>query len=190
MDPLHIILIVLALLAIWAVIELALTLRRTRGAVDHLDKTVGELSDTIEEARPVIAKLDGAIDDVAPAMKQVEPLLTSATVAVDALSANLVEVEGVVRDVSAVTGAAAQASSAVSGLTGSATEAVHRLFNKRKADMPALHEPKPEDTGVPAAQPQPDASTGEASPALHKYFTSDADDSSTSLDDVSDAKEQ
>ena len=76
MDSLQIILMVLALVAIWAVVECALVMRRARGAVDHLDKTVDELSDTIEEARPVITKLDGVVDDLAPAAKQVERCLS------------------------------------------------------------------------------------------------------------------
>ena len=119
MDPLHILLALLVIAGIWALIELALTIRRARTTVDSLDKTMGEVNDMLAETRPVVAKLDGAIDELQPALTQVEPLLKSANVAVDALTSNLIEVEAVVRDVSAVTGAAANAGNAVSGVADS-----------------------------------------------------------------------
>ena len=172
MDPLQIALIVLALVAIWAVIEVALTVRRSRGTLDEVDRAVGRMDKTMDgvddvvvelkqvaadaqpvlrhldeaivEARPVIAHLDDAAGELQPVAAQLEPLLKSATVAVDALSANLVEVEGVVRDVSAVTGAAASAGNAVSGITDSATGVVNRIIGKfkpRDEETPALEEP-------------------------------------------------
>ena len=57
MEPIQIVLVVLALVGVWAVAELALTLRRTRDVVASLDKTVEQVNSTIEEARPVVAKL-------------------------------------------------------------------------------------------------------------------------------------
>lgn len=146
MDPMKIALIVLAAAGVWAVVELALVLRRTRGVVDSLDKTVEQVNSTIEEARPVVAKLDGVVDELQPAVAQIEPLLKQATVAVEALSADLVEVNGVLRDVSAVSGAASSASNAVTGLADAASEKVHKLFAKPR---------KPEH--VPAAPAFADA---------------------------------
>lgn len=137
MEPFEIALIVLVIAAIWAVVELALVLRRTRGVAKSLDETVSKLNNTIAEAQPIVAKLDGAVDELQPALAQVEPLLKSTNTAVDALTANLVEVESVVRDVSSVTGAAANAGSAVSGITDTATEAVQRFLGKKKADAPS-----------------------------------------------------
>ena len=133
MDPLTIVLIVLAVAAVWAVVELALTIRKTRGVVDSLDKTVGDLNNTLAEAQPIVAKLDGAVDELMPALGQVEPILTSSKTAVDALTSNLVEIEGVVRDISSVTGSMADASNAVSSVTDSAAGAVQKLIDKVKA---------------------------------------------------------
>lgn len=118
---------------VWAIAELALTLRKTRNVVDSLDKTVNDLNNTIAEAQPVVAKLDGAVDELTPALAQMEPLLKSSKTAVDALTSNLVEVEAVVRDISEVTGSMAEASNAVSSVTDSAAGAVQKLFNKVKA---------------------------------------------------------
>ena len=133
MSPIQIALLLLAVAGVWAIVELALTLRKTRNVVDSLDKTVNDLNNTIAEAQPVVAKLDGAVDELTPALAQVEPLLKSSKTAVDALTSNLVEVEAVVRDISEVTGSVAEASNAVSSVTDSAAGAVQKLFNKVKA---------------------------------------------------------
>lgn len=133
MSPIQIALLVLAVAGVWAVVELALTLHKTRTVVDSLDKTVSDLNNTLAEAQPVVAKLDGAVDELTPALAQVEPLLKSSKTAVDALTSNLVEVEAVVRDISEVTGSVAEASNAVSSVTDSAAGAVQKLFNKVKA---------------------------------------------------------
>lgn len=133
MSPIQIALLLLAIAGVWAIVELALTLRKTRTVVDSLDKTVTDLNNTIAEAQPVVAKLDGAVDELTPALAQVEPLLKSSKTAVDALTSNLVEVEAVVRDISEVTGSMAEASNAVSSVTDSAAGAVQKLFNKVKA---------------------------------------------------------
>ncbi len=133
MDPITIALIVLVVAGVWAVVELALTLRKTRDVVTSLDKTVGDLNNTLAEAQPIVAKLDGAVDELMPALGQVEPILASSKTAVDALTSNLVEIEGVVRDISSVTGSMADASNAVSSVTDSAAGAVQKLIDKVKA---------------------------------------------------------
>lgn len=133
MSPIQIALLLLAVAGVWAIVELALTLHKTRTVVDSLDKTVTDLNNTIAEAQPVVAKLDGAVDELTPALAQVEPLLKSSKTAIDALTSNLVEVEAVVRDISEVTGSMAEASNAVSSVTDSAAGAVQKLFNKVKA---------------------------------------------------------
>lgn len=198
MEPLQILLIVLAIAAIWAIVELALTVRRARTTVDSLDKTVVEVNDLLAETRPVVSKLDGALDDLQPALTQVEPLLKSANVAVDALTSNLVEVEAVVRDVSAVTGAAASAGNAVSGVADSASGAVQRLFAKIKpgasdtdraltdtaTDAPQNAEPAPL-----ADEPAEETATAPEA-AAPRYYTYDADPSASSSAPASDPTTQ
>ena len=161
MSPIQIALLLLAVAGVWAVIELALTLRKTRTVVDSLDKTVSDLNNTIAEAQPVVAKLDGAVDELTPALAQVEPLLKSSKTAVDALTSNLVEVEAVVRDISEVTGSMAEASNAVSSVTDSAAGAVQKLFNKVKAPA-ADDERKLSAAAEEAEQPTERVLIGEA----------------------------
>ena len=84
MSPIQIALLLLAVAGVWAIVELALTLRKTRNVVDSLDKTVNDLNNTIAEAQPVVAKLDGAVDELTPALAQMEPLLKSSKTAVAA----------------------------------------------------------------------------------------------------------
>ncbi len=52
MSPIQIALLLLAVAGVWAIAELALTLRKTRNVVDSLDKTVNDLNNTIAEAQP------------------------------------------------------------------------------------------------------------------------------------------
>lgn len=142
MEPMQIALIVLVVAGVWALVELALVLRRTRTTVASLDKTVNDLNDTLAEARPIVAKLDGAMDEVQPALAEVKPLLKSTNQAVGALTSTLVEVEGVVRDVSAVSGAAASAGNTVSSISDNATQAVTNLFHKVQGKAPLAEEPE------------------------------------------------
>lgn len=181
MDPLHILLVLLVIAGIWAVIELALTIRRARTTVDSLDKTMGEVNDMLAETRPVVAKLDGAIDELQPALAQVEPLLKSANVAVDALTSNLIEVEAVVRDVSTVTGAAANAGNAVSGVADSASEAVQKLLGKFKPGSPdperALNEGS-DSSREAVSTSAPENAPAEAPAPAPRYYTYDSEPSS------------
>lgn len=181
MDPLHILLVLLVIAGIWAVIELALTIRRARTTVDSLDKTMGEVNDMLAETRPVVAKLDGAIDELQPALTQVEPLLKSANVAVDALTSNLIEVEAVVRDVSTVTGAAANAGNAVSGVADSASEAVQKLLGKFKPGSPdperALNEGS-DSSREAVSTSAPEDVPAEAPAPAPRYYTYDSEPSS------------
>lgn len=157
-EPMQIVLVVLALVGVWAVAELALTLRRTRDVVASLDKTVDQVNSTIEEARPVVAKLDGVVDELQPAVAQVEPLLKQATVTVEALSADLIEVNGVLRDVSAVSGAASSASNAVTEFADAASGKVQRLLNRgHKAVAPKVVRPVSAHDAEPCAAPAPES---------------------------------
>ena len=137
MEPIQIVLIVLVAAGIWAVVELALTIRRAPPP-STLDKTMNEVNEAIGEARPVIAKLDGVVDDCSPRCPRWS-LCSSRSVAIEALSADLIEINGVLRDVSQVTGTVSTASDAVSdrrrrdreGPAASGQEASHGFCQAR-----------------------------------------------------------
>lgn len=127
LDPLTIALIALVIAGIWAVIELALFLRRTRKGVADITDSVSE---TISELRPTVAKLDGIVDELGPATKQLEPILEKASTTVDLVNVNLVRTESVLSDVNTATTTAAQISTSVTGAAGNAASAVAGVVNK------------------------------------------------------------
>ena len=95
----------------------------------------------------------------------------------EALSADLIEVNGVLRDVSAVSGAASSASNAVTELADAASGKVQRLLNRgHKAAAPKAVKPAPVHDDEPVAQsavqpaeaPAPEAES-QAEPRT--YFT-------------------
>lgn len=202
MEPLEIVLIVLAVAAIWAAIELALTLRRARGTVtavdrtlddvrpviDHIDATVGsaeplvkKLETTVDEIKPVIDRVNDTLDGVQPALAQIEPLLKQGSIAVEALSADLIEVNGVLRDISDVTAGMSSASNAVSGVANAASEKVQKLFGKKDHAVPAgertLADQSQSVTESPSMPPQTDEGDSSERSGIPQYYTyADSDD--------------
>lgn len=127
MSPLSILLIVLVAAGIWALVELALTIRKTRGAVDEVARSANE---TIEQVQPVIAKLDGAMDDLQPSIKQVDPMVAKAQDALDEANESLRRVNGILGDVSTVSGTAAGVTDAVNQVTAAAADAASGFVSK------------------------------------------------------------
>ncbi len=127
LEPMTIALIVLVIAGIWAVVELALTIRQTRKSVTELSDSV---NNTIADIRPVVAKLDGVADELPAAAKQIEPILEKASTTVDLINVDLVRVEGILSDVNAVTDTGARASGAVTGAVESMASGVAGVVNK------------------------------------------------------------
>lgn len=161
MEPMTIALIVLVIAGIWAVVELALTIRQARKSVSELADSV---NDTIGEVRPAIAKLDGAIDELQPAVKQIEPILEKASTTVDLINVDLVRVEGILSDVNTVTGTGARVTDAVSGavehaasgVAGVAAKVAGKVTGKQPSKLSAHDDPAsleaPKDADAPVAE--------------------------------------
>ena len=132
MDVLTIVLIVLAVAAIWLVVELAVTARHARAAVD-------EAKLAVEEARPAIAHIDEVVTAAAPAVSNVDPLLGNAIVAVDALTSDLKRIDTILGDVSLISGKAGNATAAVGDAAVGIAGKARSLFSRHS----------------PAAQPAP-----------------------------------
>ena len=164
MDPLHIALLVLIVAAVWAVVELALTIKKARTSIDEVTRSA---NDTIEQLQPIISKADGMVDDLQPSMKKVTPLLESAIKTVDTATVSLDKVNDILGDVSDVSGAASAATSVASGVVDSAANAAVGLVSKITGKPAAPHaeiggadrakltdgeqEPAPEPAPVPGA---------------------------------------
>jgi uncharacterized protein YoxC len=127
MDPLHVVLIVLVIVAIWAVAELALVFRKTRTSLDELTHSVNE---TIEQVQPLLTKADGLLDDIQPAVKGVDPIVEQTSTSVGLLNQSLGKIDVILGDVSDVTGAASAATSAAGNVVDSATNAAADFVSK------------------------------------------------------------
>ena len=85
MDYLNIALIVLVVVAVWAVVEVALTVRSARKNIDEVSASANEV---IAQAQPIVAKLDGMVDELEPAVKQMPAVAVKANVAMDSANAS------------------------------------------------------------------------------------------------------
>ncbi|MBQ9058802.1 MAG: hypothetical protein IJ125_06430 [Atopobiaceae bacterium] len=127
MEPITIVLIILIIVGVWALVEMALMLRKMRDTMGELTTTVNEV---VAEVEPVVNKLDGVLDEIQPATKQVEPLLLKVQDAVDAATHDLGHVSNILGDVSSVSANASNASAAVSNAAGKAANAATGLISK------------------------------------------------------------
>ena len=128
---LPIVLIVLVVAGIWAVVEVALTMRSTRRDVERLTTAAREV---VEQAQPVVAKLDGIMDELEPAAKRVTPLLEKTEVAIDEASASFDRLNGILEDVSSVSSTASSVTGAVKGVAESAANAAAGVVSRLRGE--------------------------------------------------------
>lgn len=169
MTPLNVALVCLVAAAVWAVVELALTIRRSRSALGDLSES---LDATISEIRPVISKLDGMADELQPTAKELTPLVEKAQTAVDAVSLDLLRIDGILDDVSTVTGTGAAATTAVSSAVESVADAASGVIGRMTGSAPKAPEARLE--GGASAEPAAAAerpSEEEARESDRGYFT-------------------
>lgn len=127
LQPLDIMLIVLVIAAVWAVAELALTLRKTRATLDEISHSATE---AIDQATPVITKLDGIVDELQPALREVTPLIEKVTVTVDEANVGLGSVNGILGDVSTATRGVAGVGESATRIVNTATSAAVGVVSK------------------------------------------------------------
>jgi len=123
--PLNIALILLAIAGIWAIVELAMTLRKARASIDDLLHTT---NDTLEQVQPIIGKVDGLMDDIQP---EVAPLMENLNSVLGESNTTVTRVNEILGDVSSVSDAASSfttnVKAAADGTVGAAVSAVGRL---------------------------------------------------------------
>lgn len=150
MNYLDIALIILAVVGIWAVVEVALTVRGARKSIDQVTSTANEV---IAQTQPIVAKLDGMVDELQPAVKDVPALMEKAQAAADSANVSLASINAILDDVSTVSGTAAGVTETVNGAVSGAASAVAGVVGKlsgRKAAGPAQLS---EGVDVPAPEP-------------------------------------
>lgn len=124
--PLNIFLLVLVAVAVWAIVELALTIRKARTVVDELAQNVNE---TIDQCQPIIAKADGLMDDIQPSVKELEPILKKTGVALEEVSGSLGSVNHILGDVSSVSDTASAVTDSVKNVATTAANSVANAVN-------------------------------------------------------------
>lgn len=158
---LPIVLIVLVVVGIWAVVEVALTMRSTRRDVERLTTAAREV---VEQAQPVVAKLDGIMDELEPAAKRVTPLIEKTEAAVGEASTSLDRLNGILDDVSSVSSTASSVTGAVKGVAESAASAAAGVVSRLRGET------GPEAAALLDAQPPASlAGTAETEAAPARY---------------------
>ena len=179
LDPLTILLMVLVVVAVWAVVELALTIRKARSSVDEITRTA---NDTIEQVQPIISKLDGAMDDLQPALKQADPLVAKVDVALDGASVSISQLNEILADVSSVSGTAAGVTETVSQVASSAASSVSNMVNKITGKEPADAQRQIEGASAPQLEGKPKHAAPE-SPAYGTYAPVKAEEETNEKDE-------
>lgn len=158
MQPLTIVLVILVVVAIWAVVELALTIRKARSSVEEIARTA---NDTIEQVQPIIDKVDGMVDDLQPAVKDVQPLLDKAGTAVDVATVDMAKLNDILGDVSTVSGTASTVTTTVNKVADNAAAGVADVIGRITGKRRPAHQPKLEGAGRPEAEAPAQASAVE-----------------------------
>lgn len=127
MTPLTIFLIILVIAAVWAVVELALTIRKARASVDEITRNANQ---AIEQVQPIISKVDGMVDDLQPAIKDVQPIIDSAKTAVDVATVDMAKLNDILVDVQTVSGTASNVTNTVNKVADNAAAGVAGVIGK------------------------------------------------------------
>lgn len=127
MEPLTIVLIVLAIVAVWAVAEMAITIRKARAALDEISHSATE---AIDQVTPVVSKLDGVVDELQPALREVPPMMDKVSTLMDEASVSLNSVNSILGDVSSATHGVAGVGDAAGRIVNTATSAAVGVVSK------------------------------------------------------------
>jgi len=152
MEPLTIVLIVLGIAAIWAVAELAITLRKARATLDEVSHSATE---AIDQTTPIISKLDGVVDELQPALREVTPLVEKLSVVMDEATVSLDNVNGILGDVGAATHGVAGVGESATRIVNTATSAAVGVVSK-VASLGGITIPEGQQL-IGKGDPQPDA---------------------------------
>ncbi|MDO4502414.1 MAG: DUF948 domain-containing protein [Coriobacteriia bacterium] len=120
-------LVLLAVVAIWLVIEAALTMRSTRSAVNTMN----------EQLKPTLEKVDQATAALIPAVEKMDPLMDRVNLSVDALNLELMRVDTILEETGEIAKNLNTASDAVANLANAPQDAITQVSDKvRKAFSP------------------------------------------------------
>lgn len=104
----------------WFLIELVITLRKSRKKIDEVHK---QLTPTIENIEQITEKVQPAID-------RVDPLIERVSLTVDAANLELMRVDQIMENVNVISENAANATTAVGNVVNAPSELLNKASNK------------------------------------------------------------
>ncbi len=125
-----VVLVVVGAAIVWLIVELALTVRRTRSSVTHV----------VTQIEPTIANVEKISNDIQPIIQKVDPLMERVSLTVDAANLEMMRVDEILEDVGNITGSVSKTVGAVDTVTSapldfvtSATKKIKKKFSPKYA---------------------------------------------------------
>ena len=122
---LPIVYVVLGVALVWFVIELVITVRKTRKMKEQLDPT-------LESVQRITKSLE-------PAMDKVDPLVDRVSLTVDAANLEIMRLDQILEDVSDITNSASNAVGAVEAATNAPMEIMNNVTSKVREKLKSKH---------------------------------------------------
>lgn len=168
MQPLTILLIILVLVAVWAVAEMAIFIRKARASIDEISRSATE---AIDQATPIIAKLDGVVDELQPALKEVTPLVEKCNTTLEEANNSLSSLSGILGDVNAATHGVAGVGESATRIVNTATSAAVGVVSK-VASLGGINIPEGQQLISKKSSVSDEDEVAESEPAHHEKKTS------------------
>ncbi len=125
-----VVLVVVGAAIVWLVVELALTVRRTRSSVTKV----------VTQIEPTIANVEKISTDIQPIIQKVDPLVDRVSLTVDAANLEIMRVDEILEDVGNITGSVSKTVNTVDSVTSapldfvtSATKKIKKKFSPKYA---------------------------------------------------------
>lgn len=111
---------VVGVVFLWLVIELALTVRRTRSSLKNMESKVDQ----------VVKDVDEISTEILPAIQKVDPLMDRLSLTVDAANLEIMRLDEILEDVSTMTSVASKATKQIETVTNAPLELVNSVADK------------------------------------------------------------
>jgi ABC-type transporter Mla subunit MlaD len=128
---LPIVYIVVGCALVWFLIELVITVRKTRKTVDDMQKQLTPAIESVQEiSAEVEKKLPPILDNVNKISAGVDPLIDRVSLTVDAANLEIMRLDQILEDVSEITDTASKAVDTVDNVTSMPMDVVNNLASK------------------------------------------------------------
>lgn len=126
--------VVVGIVLVWFVVELAITVRRTRAVVEDVKRqaepTLATAQRIAVELEPVVQSVQRMAESLEPAVERVDPLVERVSLTVDAANLEIMRIDGILEDVSEIAGSASSAVSAVEAVTSAPLATVNAMSDR------------------------------------------------------------